>query len=95
MRDRSSANRRAVAALDTSMPLTIPPGVNAAIRLSRSLAPACHPHGMTKGTRATVTALAAFVGYRVCAEFMAYVPAIAIGLAAGYAVWLVSKPRES
>lgn len=48
-----------------------------------------------KGTRATVTALAAFVGYRVSVVFMDFTPAIAIGLAVGTAVWLVLKPRES
>lgn len=45
---------------------------------------------MKTGTRAVLTAIIGFIGYRVCIEFMAWGVGFGIGILLGVATWLIT-----
>jgi predicted branched-subunit amino acid permease len=50
---------------------------------------------MTRGTRAALTVIAAFVTYRILVVWMPFATAVLLGVLVGIATNLLTKPRES
>ena len=50
---------------------------------------------MTRGTRAALTVIAAFVAYRILVVWMPFATALFIGVLVGTATFLLPRPRES